>query len=155
MISFICSSKYSSSILRKAQNQKVSLLLDNRLGSAGGFSDATFNLSASSRIRISMCVSSKLGVLWRWSISRPGVAIRTSGPALNAASWDFRSNPPGETGYTKTRPGVQRQSESRVRAEVELVLLSKLSYQQPGRWWWTWTGQAGGPQSELGFPTLW
>lgn len=54
-------------------------------------------LSASSRIKISIWVSSKLGVLWRWSISRPGVAIRTSGPALNAASWDFRSNPPGDT----------------------------------------------------------
>lgn len=63
MISFICSSKYSSSILRKAQNQKVSLFPDDGLGLAGRFSDTSFNLSASSRIRISMCDSSKLGVL--------------------------------------------------------------------------------------------
>lgn len=64
------------------------------------------HLSASSRISISMWLSSKLGVLWRWSISLPGVAIKTSGPALRATSWDFRSNPPGYKGasYRTTNP---------------------------------------------------
>lgn len=41
-----------------------------------------------------MWPSWKLGVLCRWSMRRPGVAISTSGPALSAASWDLRSSPP-------------------------------------------------------------
>ena len=44
------------------------------------------NLSASSRMRISILFRVKFGELWRWSMRRPGVAMTTSGPSLNAAS---------------------------------------------------------------------
>lgn len=82
MISFICSSKYSSSILRPKRRTSGKFLFFSYSSTPG----VRGHLSASSRIRISMWLSSKLGVLWRWSISLPGVAIKTSGPALKATS---------------------------------------------------------------------
>ena len=51
-------------------------------------------LSASSRIRISTSSRLKLGAFCRWSISRPSVAMTTSGPSLRAASCALRSMPP-------------------------------------------------------------
>lgn len=51
-------------------------------------------LSASSKISTSTLLRWKEGQLWRWSISRPGVAIRMSGPERRAASWVFTSRPP-------------------------------------------------------------
>lgn len=43
-------------------------------------------LSASSRMSTSMLLRWKEGQLWRWSMSRPGVAMRMSGAARRAAS---------------------------------------------------------------------
>lgn len=51
-------------------------------------------LSASSKMSTSTLLRWKEGQLWRWSISRPGVAIRMSGPERRAASWVFTSRPP-------------------------------------------------------------
>lgn len=50
--------------------------------------------SASSRTRTSSASSVKEGELRKWSISRPGVAITTSGRVLKFASCDLRESPP-------------------------------------------------------------
>ena len=52
--------------------------------------------SASSKIKISTVSKLKHGVLCKWSMRRPGVAIQISGPSLSAASWAFTSKPPFE-----------------------------------------------------------
>lgn len=61
-------------------------------------------LSASSKISTSTLLRWKEGQLWRWSISRPGVAIRMSGPERRAASWVFTSRPPKEREYQLPTP---------------------------------------------------
>src|SRR5271170_2845834 len=53
-------------------------------------------LSASSKTRTSSVSSAKEGELRKWSIRRPGVAIKISGRLLNATSCDFTDNPPGK-----------------------------------------------------------
>ena len=55
------------------------------------------HLSASSKMSTSMLLRWKEGQLWRWSMSRPGVAMRMSGAARSAASWDFTSRPPAKS----------------------------------------------------------
>lgn len=61
-------------------------------------------LSASSKISTSTLLRWKEGQLWRWSISRPGVAIRMSGPERRAASWVFTSRPPEREGMQTADP---------------------------------------------------
>jgi len=56
-----------------------------------------FYLSASSSTIISTVCRLNDGVLCKWSTSLPGVAITTSGPLRNAASWLFPSKPPGKS----------------------------------------------------------
>ena len=68
-------------------------------------------LSASSKISTSTLLRWKEGQLWRWSISRPGVAIRMSGPERRAASWVFTSRPP-ERERTRTADSLSRLQQS-------------------------------------------
>jgi hypothetical protein len=50
--------------------------------------------SASSNTRMSSASRMKAGELRMWSISRPGVAMTTSGRVRRAASWDLIDSPP-------------------------------------------------------------
>lgn len=56
--------------------------------------------SASSSTRMSRASSVKEGELRRWSMSRPGVAMTTSGRVRRAASCDLTDNPPRKMDQT-------------------------------------------------------